>query len=149
MEPCYMPMKVSVKISYSVLMLYVIGEPFSLLGLVGLTPLLSSPCVHRCAQGSAGLHDPFHHLLCHLPRGLRVPALHHGEGKPLLPLGSHHAGVLWVSQARIPVYAGNAFMYILPWVLLATRTDKAHGSGKWPRTILSSGYLVSFFEDSW
>ncbi|EDL10553.1 epithelial membrane protein 1, isoform CRA_a, partial [Mus musculus] len=50
----------------------------------------------RCYQGSASLHDPLHHLLHHLPRGLRVPALHYGEGKPVLPLGVHHAGVLAV-----------------------------------------------------
>ena len=59
-----------------------------------LTPLLSCPCAHRRPQVSAGLHDPLHHLLCRLSRGLRVPALHHGERKLLLPLGGRHAGVL-------------------------------------------------------
>ena len=56
-----------------------------------LTP---PPAVHRCPQGRAGLHDPVYHILRHLPRGLRVPALHHGERQPLLPLRGHHAGML-------------------------------------------------------
>ena len=63
-------------------------------GLGSLTSSLPLPSVHRCPQGCAGLHDPVYHLLRHLPRGLRVPALHHGERQPLLPLRGHHAGVL-------------------------------------------------------
>lgn len=54
-------------------------------------------CVNRCPEEFASLHDPVYHLLCCRPHGLHIPTLYHGKGKPVLPLGRLHAGVLWVS----------------------------------------------------
>lgn len=94
---CYhMPVKVCLRGLCSVLTFGWSGKRAPCPGPLSLIPFFSSSFVHRCPQGGAGLHDPLHHLLCHLPRGLCVPALHHGEGKPLLPFRGHHAGVLWV-----------------------------------------------------
>lgn len=103
-------------------------------------PLLSCPCAHRRPQVSAGLHDPLHHLLCRLSRGLRVPALHHGERKPLLPLGGRHAGVLWVSQGRTSVCTGEGFTWIWPGVLL-----QLEQTSTWLRETALYSFLLWFF----